>query len=164
MKIAARIALTLTVVVFIILCLNVLYLYLSLLAWGLNIKTEIFYPVVGVLIPIVLLINMINLLHACDYEDNIDFFYKLTTSNKIKIAIYASMGLINPMLLYLHTKSYNHPVRIFGILRCFPIVNIFMYLRLIKKLKLNGYLEDNFLAQYFRGILILTLIREEKRS
>jgi len=71
------------------------------------------------------------------------------------------MGLINPMLLYLHTKSYSHPVRIFGILRCFPIVNIFMYLKLIKRFKEKGY-ENNFVNQYFKGTLILTIIREEK--
>ncbi len=161
MKIAARISLILTIVVFFILCLNVLYLCLSLIVWGINIKTEIFHPVLGVLIPIVLLINMIGLLHACDYEDNLAFYYKLIQNDKIKTAIYASMGLINSMLLYLHTKSYNHPVRIFGILRCFPVVNIFMYLRLIKRLKQKGY-ENNFVNQYFKGTLILTLIREEK--
>lgn len=161
MKIVARIALILTIVIFIILCFNVLYLCLSVLTWGLNIETEIFYPVVGALIPIVLLTNMMSLLYACDYEENLVFYYKLIEDDRIKIAIYASMGLINPMLLYLHTMSYNYFIRMFGILRCFPIVNIFMYLRLIKRLKQKGY-ESNFVNQYFKGTLILTLIREEK--
>lgn len=161
MKIAGRISLILTIVFFVVLCFNVLYLCFSLLVWGLNIETDMFYPVVGAFIPIVLLINMISLLHACDYEDNLVFYDELTKDDKIKIAIYASMGLINAMLLYLHTKSYSHPVRIFGILRCFPIVNIFMYLKLVKRLKQKGY-ENNFVNQYFKGTLILTIIREEK--
>ena len=100
MKIAARISLILTIVFFVVLCFNVLYLCFSVLVWGLNIETDIFYPVVGALIPIVLLINMISLLHACDYEGNLVFYDELTKDDKIKIAIYASMGLINPMLLY----------------------------------------------------------------
>lgn len=160
MNISARITLILTIVCFFILCFNVLYLFISVLAWVLNIGTEIFYPAVGALIPIVFLINMSQLSNAC-YEDNIVFYYKLTKDDKIKIAIYASMGLINPMLLYLHTKSYDHFASIFGILRCFPIVNIFMYLRLIKRLKQKGY-ENNFVNLYFKGTLILTIIREEK--
>ena len=161
MKMVARIALILTIAIFIVLCLNVLYLCLSVLVWVLNINTSFFQPVIGALLPIILVINMISLLHACDYDSNLSFYYRLTANEKIKIAIYASMGLINPMLLYLHTKSYSHPVRIFGILRCFPIVNIFMYLKLIKRLKEKGY-ENNFVNQYFKGTLILTIIREEK--
>ena len=160
MKISAQITLFITIIIFIVLCLNILYLCLSLCVYGLNIDTKIFHPVIGTLIPIVLLINMMCLLHACDYEDNLVFYYKLTASDNIKIAIYASMGLINPMLLYLHSKSFNHSIRIFGILRCFPFVNIFMYMKLIKNLKQKEYSFKEILSQYFKGILILSIIRK----
>jgi len=162
MNIAARISLSLTILIFIALCINALYFCLALFTWGINIGADYFHPIIGALIPIVLLINMISLLHTCDYENNLVFFYRLTKNNKIKMAIYASMGLINPMLLYIHTKSYNCPIRIFGILRCFPIVNIFMYLKLIRSLKKKVYPEHYLINQYFKGMLILTLIKEEK--
>ncbi|HLO89583.1 MAG TPA: hypothetical protein VK172_00325 [Lentimicrobium sp.] len=161
MNIIARISLILTIAVFFILVFNVTYLILSILVWSFNIKSEIFYPVIGALIPIVLLINMIILLHACDYKENLIFYYSLTKNDKIKIAIYASLGLLNTMLLYLHTKSYNHPVRILGIIQCFPLINILVYKRLINSLKQNGN-ENNFVHQYFKGSLILTIIRKEK--
>jgi len=162
MKITARIAIMLTIIIFIALCLNILYLCISIFVWGLNIDTEIFHPVVGVLIPIILLINMIVLFHSCYHEENTDFYYGLTRTNKIKVAIYASMGLINPMLLYIHTKSFNTPIMIFGVLRCFPIINIFMYLKLIKRLKQRGYSRNNFFVEYLKGMLILNIIREDK--
>ena len=160
MKILAGISRIITIVLFVILCLNVLYFWLSILVWALNIKTAIFYPAVGTLIPIVFLANMGNLFDTCHYEENPDFYYKLIKNDKIKIAIYLSMGLINPMLLYLHTKSYNRFVRLFWLLSCLPVVNIFMYLKLVKKLKQKGY-ENNFVKLYFKGMLILTIIREE---
>ena len=161
MKISAFITLFFTIAIFLLLCLNVMHFILSLCLYLLNIETGIFHPVIGALIPIIFLIDMMSLLYTSDYQKNLNYFDKLTKNDKIKIAIYASLGLINPMLLYLHTKSYNHPIRIFGILRCFPVVNVFMYLRLIKRLKRKGY-ENIFVNQYFKGTLVLTLIREEK--
>lgn len=162
MKITARISLFLTILIFIVLCLNVLYFCLSLCLWGLSIDTKVFHPVVGALIPIVLLINMISLLHTCDYKDNIILFHKLIVNEKIKLAIYASMGLINPMLLYMHTRSFNNPIRIFGILRCFPILNFFIYHKLIKKIKQKGYSRNNIITLYFKGLLIVNIIREDE--
>ena len=162
MKITARISLFLTILIFIVLCINVLYFCLSLCLWGLAIDTKVFHPVVGALIPIVLLINMISLLYTCDYKDNLILFHKLIASDKIKLAIYASMGLINPMLLYMHTRSFINPIRILGILKCFPIFNFFIYLRLIEKLRQKGYSRNNIVTLYFKGLLIINIIREDE--
>ncbi len=162
MKIIAHLSLFLTILLFVGLCLNVLYFFVSLFFWVLSINTNIFHPVIGAVIPIMLLINMISLLYSCDHRDNITVFYSFAKSNKIKLAIYASIGLINPMLLYLYTESFNTPIRIFGILKCFPVFNIFLYTRLARKLKLKGYSNKKVIAKYFIGLLILNIIKEDK--
>ncbi len=158
--IISRFSLFLTILFFIALCLNVLYFLLSLCLWTLNIENDFFYPVIGALIPIMLLINMISLLHSSYYKRNLAIFNKFIESEKIKIAIYVSMGLINPMLLYLHSKSFSIFVRIWGILRCFPIVNIFLYRRLARKLRLKGISINKIITLYFKGLLIFNIIRE----
>ncbi len=157
-----KVSLFITIAVFTVLCFSVLHLLLSLCLWWVGIDTAIFQPVVGVLIPILLLIDMISLLHTCDYEENIAFFNRLVTKDRIKVIIYLSMGLANPMLLYVHTKSFKHPIRIFGILRCFPVLNIFLYSNLIRELRKKDQFENNPAVQYLKGMLILEIIRKEK--
>jgi hypothetical protein len=80
----------------------------------------------------------------------------------MKLAVYFSMGLVNPILLYLYTKSFNDPIRALGILKCYPIINIIIYKKLIGKLKRKGYSNDRIIKLYLKGILTLNLIRENQ--
>lgn len=159
--IIARTGLILTIVSFIALCINVICFYISLFVYFFNIESNIFHPVIGVCIPIILYINMGTTMYACDYKENIEFYYRQAKNKNINIAVYASMGFINPLFLYIHTKSFNFFNQELGILRCFPIINIFMYLKLIRKYKLLIPFRKKLIVQYFKGMLIINLIRKE---
>jgi hypothetical protein len=155
----SRLSLTITITSFSSVVINVIYVVVSLILVLLGYKSILAQPVLIFLIPLLLLTCMLSLLYACDYNENVEFFMGLFKKKSYDYLLYASAYLINPLLLYVYTKSYNSFIRIWGVLRCFPIINIFLYRKLIKDAG-NLYSEipnKKLIVLYLKGRLLLSI-------
>jgi hypothetical protein len=109
---------------------------------------------------------MIELLYACDYDKNVSFFMNFFRKNSFDFLLYSSFGLLNTLLLYVYTKSYDCFVRVWGFLRCLPIINLFIYRKLIRN---NGNVlkEIPFLKLvlfYLKGKLLFIIVNENSKN
>lgn len=151
------IALTLALVFLLI--VNVVCFYVSLivtmfLKGGSDVL--LLNPSVGAVIPFVLVSSLYSLLFACNSDGCVAFFKNYIEKSNYGLLRFLTLGMINTLVLYIFSSSYSHSVRILGVARCLPILNIFYYLWLIKRSR-NKLSTGQYLLLYLKGALVLSL-------
>lgn len=158
----SRIYLIMAIALFLSIIVNILYVLLSIVLVLLCYSGLFAQPVLIFLIPFLLLTCMFNLIYACDYDNNVEFFLNLFKKNSFNYLLYASAYLLNPLLLFVYSRSYNNCIRVWGILRCFPIINIILYRKLIKDIRNADTVISNkrLILLYLKGKLLLSIVNK----
>jgi len=158
----SRLSLMIVIMFFALLVINVIYVLASVVLLLFGCLSALLQPVMIVLIPLELFTCMFSLLYACDYNDNVEKFVWFSKGKAYYVFLYASGFLLNTLMLYVYTKSYNNYVRLWGILRCFPFVNVFLYRKLVKR-NVEIYKEMSnweLILLYAKGRLLSSLMSE----
>jgi hypothetical protein len=160
----SKLLLLLSKVLFLSIILIVYYVLFSLI-FGKIIHPTIFnYPELIALLPVMFLVNMYNLFYVCDYESNVNYIVGIVNKKSFNFLLYSSVCLLNPLILFVYTKSYNCFFRPWGIIRCFPIINIMLYKRLVNNevLKSNKTISANkLILLYIKGKLLYAIITKK---
>ncbi len=143
----------------ILLCVNVLFFYFSILYAILNNGSSemiLLNPIIGVVIPFALFCLLESLLFACNSDGVVEFFKRLIGKANYLILKILTLGLINTVVLYVYSSSYDNNIRLWGMIRCLPIVNVFYYIRLLKSVKSKEDTSD-YIIMYLKGDLAFYL-------
>lgn len=161
MIIFKRLPLILSIICFLIMVVNVVVSSIIIIS---PITCKLAQPILIVLLPLELLFTMGYLRYACNYEDNVKFILGILKRKRLYIfLLYCSAYLINPLLLFVYTKSYNPIIQPWGLIRCLPILNIFLYFKLIAddstKNRLITYRQ--YISLYLKGKLLISIVNKD---
>lgn len=161
----SRFLLVVTLLLFFLIVANVFYVLLSFILMVLNFNSLFIQPVLIVLIPLLLIFCMLSMFFSCDYERNVNFFMGVFKHEMFDLFLYGSAYMLNPLLLFVYTKSYKQFVRIWGIVRCLPIVNIYLYWKIIKLNNnfINRMTNSTILVLYLKGKLLFTIVNQRMK-
>ena len=123
-----------------------------------------------IILLILFLMSYVSIPQAMLYKEaEIRFWNKIKSNRNLVLFAYLTFFLSNTILLIIYMKHYNHSGTIKDRLEYFlylPVLNIFIYYRLINKLKvvLPKYLLSDLISLFLLGRLIPMLIRNLDRE
>lgn len=158
----ARISLIATLVCFLLIIITVQYVLVSSVLVFISYSGTFIQPVLIILLPIELMICLGALEESCNYQQNIDFYLAIFRRKIFNFVLYSSAFLLNPLLLYVYTESYNNSFRIWGAIRCFPFINLPIYIKLIRKhFDIQNEISiNNLIILFFTGRLLKTIVNK----
>lgn len=121
----------------------------------------LFNPSVGAVIPFVLVFSLYSLLFACNSDGCVVYFKNHIEQSNYGLLKFLTLGMINTLVLYVFSSSYRHPVRIWGMVRCLPVLNVFYYWWIIKRSRYK-LSRGQYLLLYLKGALGLHLFSKKK--
>jgi hypothetical protein len=143
----------------IVFCLFVQFSFITAILYFSGVNISIFKPAILVFIPCGFAVNLMLAREVYISGYFVDRIQKLSSSKFSKLLILSSLGLFNFVYLFFYEiNTYN---KIFTFMFCFPVLNLYFYIGIIRIQVQKGEDLHSILKKYFKLQLISYVIKKE---